>query len=69
MFMFGLVTTLQGLVQNYSGILTTRFFLGLFEAGRFSPLACPRIWNMCVLIVVGRDVPGMFLLDRYVVQA
>jgi len=35
MFAFGLVTTLQGLVQNYSGLLATRFFLGLFEAGMF----------------------------------
>lgn len=35
MFGFGLVTTLQGLVQNYSGILATRFFLGLFETGMF----------------------------------
>ena len=35
MFMFGLVTICQGLVQNYSGLLTTRFFLGLFETGMF----------------------------------
>lgn len=25
----------QGLTQNYSGILATRFFLGLFECGMF----------------------------------
>jgi sugar phosphate permease len=31
MFMFGLVTVCQGLVQNYSGLLATRFFLGFFE--------------------------------------
>ncbi|KAI1613684.1 retrograde regulation protein 2 [Exophiala viscosa] len=35
MFFFGLVTVCQGLVQGYSGFLTTRFFLGLFEAGMF----------------------------------
>jgi hypothetical protein len=35
MFSFGLVTLLQGFVQNYAGILTTRFFLGAFEAGMF----------------------------------
>ena len=35
MFGFGLVTTLQGLVRNYSGLLATRFFLGLFETGMF----------------------------------
>ncbi|KAL1957653.1 hypothetical protein VTO42DRAFT_5630 [Malbranchea cinnamomea] len=35
MFCFGLVTMLQGFVQNYSALLTTRFFLGLFESGMF----------------------------------
>lgn len=35
MFLFGLTTMLQGLVQNYAGLLTTRFFLGLFETGMF----------------------------------
>lgn len=35
MFGFGLVTLLQGFVQNYSGLLATRFFLGLTEAGMF----------------------------------
>ncbi|KAJ9503804.1 High-affinity nicotinic acid transporter [Exophiala xenobiotica] len=35
MFMFGVVTICQGLVQGYGGFLTTRFFLGLFEAGMF----------------------------------
>jgi len=32
---FGLTTTLQGLTQNYAGILVTRFFLGVFECGMF----------------------------------
>lgn len=35
MFLFGLVTLCQGLVQNYSGLLATRFFLGLAETGMF----------------------------------
>lgn len=35
MFGFGTVTTLQGIVQGYSGLLATRFFLGVFEAGMF----------------------------------
>ncbi len=35
MFMFGVVTVCQGLVQNYSGLLATRFFLGFFETGMF----------------------------------
>ncbi|ATZ51438.1 hypothetical protein BCIN_07g00770 [Botrytis cinerea B05.10] len=35
MFLFGLVSICQGLVQNFSGLLATRFFLGLCEAGMF----------------------------------
>lgn len=35
MFLFGLVTVCQGLVQNWSGLLATRFFLGLAETGMF----------------------------------
>ncbi|KAF2005013.1 MFS general substrate transporter [Amniculicola lignicola CBS 123094] len=35
MFGFGMVTMLQGFVQNYSGLLATRFFLGVFETGMF----------------------------------
>ncbi|KAI5922993.1 MFS general substrate transporter [Camillea tinctor] len=32
---FGLVMVAQGFVQSYSGLLATRFFLGLTEAGMF----------------------------------
>jgi MFS family permease len=35
MFGFGVVTICQGLVTSYGGLLTTRFFLGLSEAGMF----------------------------------
>jgi len=35
MFMFGLVSVCQGLVQSYGGLLATRFFLGVFESGMF----------------------------------
>jgi len=35
MFFFGLVTICQGLVSSYGGLLTARFFLGVFEAGMF----------------------------------
>ncbi|KAF9227690.1 MFS general substrate transporter [Gyrodon lividus] len=35
---WGLVTTLQGVVQNYSGLLACRFFLGLVEGGLFPGL-------------------------------
>ena len=34
-FGFGLLTTLQGLTQNFGGLMATRFFLGLFECGMF----------------------------------
>ncbi|GFF82231.1 uncharacterized transporter C1002.16c [Aspergillus udagawae] len=33
MFGFGLVTVCQGLVSNWGGLMTTRWFLGMFEAG------------------------------------
>ena len=35
MFLFGFTTMMQGLVQNYAGLVTCRFFLGLFETGMF----------------------------------
>ncbi|KAI5457067.1 major facilitator superfamily domain-containing protein [Mariannaea sp. PMI_226] len=35
MFLFGFTTIMQGLVKNYSGLVATRFFLGLFETGMF----------------------------------
>ncbi|KAK9461010.1 major facilitator superfamily domain-containing protein [Lipomyces oligophaga] len=35
MFMFGFVSIMQGLTQNYAGIIVTRLFLGLCEAGMF----------------------------------
>lgn len=40
MFGFGLVTVLQGFVQNYAGLLATRFFLGVFETGMFPGGKC-----------------------------
>ncbi|EME83908.1 uncharacterized protein MYCFIDRAFT_133760 [Pseudocercospora fijiensis CIRAD86] len=35
MFLFGFVTIMQGIVTSYSALLTTRFFLGVFETGMF----------------------------------
>jgi len=35
MFLFGMVTCLQGTVTSYSGLLATRFFIGLCEANIF----------------------------------
>ncbi|KAF9459787.1 major facilitator superfamily domain-containing protein [Collybia nuda] len=36
--LWGVVTTLQGVVHNYSGLLACRFFLGLLEGGVFPGL-------------------------------
>jgi MFS family permease len=35
MFMFGLVMICQGLVSSWGGLMTARFFLGVFETGMF----------------------------------
>ncbi len=35
MFFFGLITLLQGFTKNLSGLIATRFFLGLVESGVF----------------------------------
>lgn len=36
--LWGVVTTLQGVVKTYSGLLACRFFLGLLEGGVFPGL-------------------------------
>ena len=36
MFLFGVATIAQGTVRGYSGLLATRFLLGLFESSVFS---------------------------------
>jgi len=35
MFLFGVATIAQGTVKSYSGLLATRFLLGLFESSVF----------------------------------
>ena len=35
MLAWGIVTTLEGIVQNFHGLLVTRMFLGVTEAGLF----------------------------------
>ena len=39
MIAWGVVTTLLGVVQNFSGLVAARFFLGLAEAGLFPGVA------------------------------
>ncbi|KAG6848802.1 hypothetical protein H0H93_013907, partial [Arthromyces matolae] len=36
--LWGIITTLQGFVKNYTGLLVCRFFLGVFEGGVFPGL-------------------------------
>lgn len=52
MFLFGLVTVCQGLVQNYSGLLATRFFLGLAETGMFPGCKATALPRMILLAKV-----------------
>ena len=40
MFMFGLVMICQGLVSSWGGLMTARFFLGVFETGMFPGCEC-----------------------------
>lgn len=35
MFGFGFVMICQGLISSWGGLMTTRFFLGVFETGMF----------------------------------
>ena len=45
--LWGLVTTLSGLVQNFSGLTAVRFFLGLCEGGLLPGLVCTD-WSISV---------------------
>ncbi len=46
MTMFGIVTMLQGFVQNFGGLMATRWFLGVCEAGGYM-LVCGVRWAYC----------------------
>lgn len=71
MFMFGLITLFQGFVHNYSGLLATRFFLGVFEAGNIHlpPLPPPLCGLLQHLMRVekARHIPRCLLHHRNVV--
>lgn len=45
MFLFGFTTMMQGVVRNYGGLVTCRFFLGLFETGMFPGGKSPFVPN------------------------
>lgn len=56
---FGLVSVCQGLTQNYGGLLTTRFFLGVCESGMFP--GCFYLLR-CVYPIWNRPCPGDCLI-------
>ena len=64
---FGIVMLCQGFVHNYSGLLATRFFLGLAEAGVFPGCELPfnRRWFWPPILTLG----DRLLLDQLLVQA
>lgn len=61
MFLFGLTTTLQGVVQNYSGLLATRFFLGVFDSFRIL-LALQNRGSLFAGLFESGMFPGCFYL-------
>lgn len=62
MFMFGLTTTMQGLTQNYGGLIATRFFLGKLSNEAQQSVSNPE----CNRNVRKWHVPRMFLPSSYV---
>jgi len=61
MVIFGCVTIAQGFVKNYSGLLATRFFLGLTEASVFP--GCFYLIAMCVFYLSHQKYNGPELFD------
>ena len=61
MFIFGCVSIAQGFVKSYSGLLATRFFLGLAEASVFP--GCFYLIAMCVLLLSRRRYTDPELFD------
>jgi nitrate/nitrite transporter NarK len=53
MVLFGFTTVMQGLVKNYSGLLATRFFLGVFGKS----FSCHRV---NILFFWLRMLPGRY---------
>lgn len=59
MFIFGCISIAQGFVKSYSGLLATRFFLGLAEASVFP--GCFYLISMCAFYILcqGYDNPEL----------
>jgi MFS family permease len=62
MFLFGLTTICQGLVKNYSGLLATRFFLGLFETGMFPGCELSLYDHVCLDLT---SIAGFYLIGMW----
>ena len=60
MFVFGCITIAQGFVKSYSGLLATRFLLGLAEASVFP--GCFYLIAMYALYILRQryDSPDLF---------
>lgn len=59
--MFGLVMVFQGLVSNWSGLMATRFFLGVFETGMFPGcMYSSQTTSISKLTVLGFYLMGMW---------
>lgn len=68
MFGFGLVTLCQGFVSSWGGLMTTRFFLGVFETGMFPGCELAGCLNMrCACAEVLTQIYDRLLPDGYVV--
>jgi len=61
MFFFGCITIAQGFVKNYSGLLATRFFLGLAEVS--GTPGCFYIIAMFVFYILHQRYNGSELFD------
>lgn len=64
--MFGLVLLFQGLVQNWGGLMATRFFLGVFETGMFPGCKCKYRQELLRQVLIAID---RFLFAGHVVHA
>jgi hypothetical protein len=60
MFSWGTVMTLMGVISSYQGLLITRFFLGVAEAGFFRTYCpsreCPLAYDHMFILFFG-DTP------------
>ena len=53
---WGVVTTLSGLVQSFGGLIAIRFFLGFCEGGLLPGIVSGDLWGIDVWIIMASDV-------------